>query len=375
MRARRVSLCLLFIILYIALAGHDPAGECGAEKAALRCWHCGELFLVPADSTSPKCPSCGTPCKREADKRNLTIHCLEGGSSCSFILQCPDRRTVVFASSQEGSKVGIADYLKGMELKEVDLLIGADDSEGSIRAVLDIMKRFTVRKFFDSGFKNEQELYTNFLRELKTSGTEYQVVRAMENFSLGDVRFCLMRPSSFNAAAEKRSALLLGVVHDRNSFLLSRGLQGIGYSLRSLLSPGGMDTQGFYLQAVSGSLETLASPAKGRGVVVVESDGKEMGMKSLRRISLSSRPVFSAGGSTGPAGVSGGLESKKGKININTAGASELKKLTGIGVKKSQRIIEYREKHGAFRTISDIKKVSGIGEKTFQSNKNSICVK
>ncbi len=63
-----------------------------------------------------------------------------------------------------------------------------------------------------------------------------------------------------------------------------------------------------------------------------------------------------------------------GKININTADAEELMALDGIGEKIAGRIIADREENGAFSQIEDIKRVSGIGEKTFQKIKEEITV-
>lgn len=61
-------------------------------------------------------------------------------------------------------------------------------------------------------------------------------------------------------------------------------------------------------------------------------------------------------------------------ININTAGVDELTKLTGIGNKKALEIIEYRNKNGKFTNIEDIKKVKGIGEKSFNKIKDRIAL-
>jgi competence protein ComEA len=62
------------------------------------------------------------------------------------------------------------------------------------------------------------------------------------------------------------------------------------------------------------------------------------------------------------------------KININKASAVELRQLKRIGPKISQRIVEYREKHGPFEMPEDIIKVKGIGPKTFELNKDRITV-
>lgn len=52
-------------------------------------------------------------------------------------------------------------------------------------------------------------------------------------------------------------------------------------------------------------------------------------------------------------------------VNINTATLEELETLPSIGEVRAQAIITYRETNGGFRTIDDIKEVSGIGEKIF----------
>jgi competence protein ComEA len=60
------------------------------------------------------------------------------------------------------------------------------------------------------------------------------------------------------------------------------------------------------------------------------------------------------------------------KININKALAQELTQLKRIGPKLSERIVEYREKHGPFKHPEDITQVRGIGPKTYELNKDRI---
>ncbi|PLR78091.1 hypothetical protein CU633_07475 [Bacillus sp. V3-13] len=62
-------------------------------------------------------------------------------------------------------------------------------------------------------------------------------------------------------------------------------------------------------------------------------------------------------------------------VNINTADPAALETLPGIGPSKSAAIIEYRETNGAFKTVDDLKSISGIGEKTFEKLKDKIIVK
>lgn len=61
-------------------------------------------------------------------------------------------------------------------------------------------------------------------------------------------------------------------------------------------------------------------------------------------------------------------------INLNTATASQLTSLPGIGAKTAERIIEYREKSGGFKKIEELMNVRGVGEKSFLKIKDLITV-
>ena len=71
---------------------------------------------------------------------------------------------------------------------------------------------------------------------------------------------------------------------------------------------------------------------------------------------------------TSGAGASSGL------VNINTASAAELQTLSGIGPSMAQSIIDERTQNGAFASVDDLMRVSGIGEKKLAKIKDCICV-
>ncbi|MDR7072816.1 ComEA family DNA-binding protein [Fictibacillus barbaricus] len=60
------------------------------------------------------------------------------------------------------------------------------------------------------------------------------------------------------------------------------------------------------------------------------------------------------------------------KININTADASKLQELSGVGPSKAESILSYREENGPFTSIDQLLDVRGIGEKTIEEWKDKI---
>lgn len=62
-------------------------------------------------------------------------------------------------------------------------------------------------------------------------------------------------------------------------------------------------------------------------------------------------------------------------VNINTADAETISaELNGIGLAKAIAIVEYRKKHGPFRSANDLSLVKGIGERTVERNRDDIKV-
>jgi comEA protein len=53
------------------------------------------------------------------------------------------------------------------------------------------------------------------------------------------------------------------------------------------------------------------------------------------------------------------------KVNLNTASAQQLATLPGVGPKLADRIVEYRQKSGGFRSVEELMNVGGVGEKNF----------
>ncbi|WP_412990127.1 helix-hairpin-helix domain-containing protein [Pediococcus siamensis] len=67
-------------------------------------------------------------------------------------------------------------------------------------------------------------------------------------------------------------------------------------------------------------------------------------------------------------------EEKGTTVNLNTATKEQLQTLTSIGDKKADLILQYRQTHGKFKRIEELKEVQGIGDKTFDALKAQLSV-
>jgi competence protein ComEA len=78
-----------------------------------------------------------------------------------------------------------------------------------------------------------------------------------------------------------------------------------------------------------------------------------------------------AGGAAGPA-VAGAAPG--GPVNLNTATLAQLDTLPGVGPVLAQRILDHREQHGGFRSVSDLRQVEGIGDARYEQLKDLVTV-
>lgn len=87
-----------------------------------------------------------------------------------------------------------------------------------------------------------------------------------------------------------------------------------------------------------------------------------------------------AGASPGWAQAAKGGSSAKARataaspVNLNSASATQLQTLPGVGASTAQRIVDYRQKNGGFKKIEELMNVKGIGEKSFLKLKPLIIV-
>jgi competence protein ComEA len=77
-------------------------------------------------------------------------------------------------------------------------------------------------------------------------------------------------------------------------------------------------------------------------------------------------------GAASGVGASGTGDAPSAPISLNTATPEQLDELDGVGPATAQKILEFRKEHGGFRSVDDLKQITGIGPKRFESLKDKV---
>lgn len=125
------------------------------------------------------------------------------------------------------------------------------------------------------------------------------------------------------------------------------------------------------IEAAGGTTSRAQLKAINRAILLKDQDKIHIPYKGEK---IDNAATNAATSSSPEASSSSGQTESGDKINLNTATVTELQKLTGIGEKKAEQIIAYREQNGSFKKIEDLMQVSGIGEKTFESLKAQLAI-
>ncbi len=99
-------------------------------------------------------------------------------------------------------------------------------------------------------------------------------------------------------------------------------------------------------------------------------------MMTQRRIMACFLALFLLVAASSLSGWSAGAHAvTEGQININKASVEELVQLPRVGPKVAERIVEYRNQNGGFKTVDDLKGVQGIGDKVMEQLRPHVTVK
>ncbi|MCD5491460.1 helix-hairpin-helix domain-containing protein [Lactobacillus delbrueckii] len=173
------------------------------------------------------------------------------------------------------------------------------------------------------------------------------------------------------SASSAASAANAEVVCDISGAVKHQGVYRLknGARLEDLIEKAGGLTKDAQLQAINRS-----QLLKDQDKIYIPGKGDKMEAAQTANSAAASAPASSPSASASSVSSSTSGAASGDLINLNTATASDLQKLNGIGEKKAEQIIAYRQEKGAFKSIDELKEVSGIGDKTFAAIKDQLTI-
>jgi len=155
-----------------------------------------------------------------------------------------------------------------------------------------------------------------------------------------DIKGAVKRPGLYRVSASMRVADVIN---------MAQGLQVQA------------DEQQVNLAAKVADQQVIYVPAKGESHTSTPAQSVPAASTATTAVTSSSASSASSASSNEP-------------INLNQADVATLQHLSGVGQKKAEKIVAYRQQHGDFKSVDELKKVPGFGDKTVAKYKDRLVV-
>lgn len=159
--------------------------------------------------------------------------------------------------------------------------------------------------------------------------------------------------SSASGVATQTSATNITMYVDVKGAVKQPGLKKVDQSMRVIDA---IQLAGGFASNADQKQVNLAQRLTDQQVVYIPKHGEEA-------------PATANGGTT-----AAGASSEAPQVNLNTADITQLQQLDGVGEKKAEKILAYRQEHGQFQSIEELKEVNGFGDKTLERLKPQLAV-
>lgn len=337
----------------------------------------------------------------DQNEKDLAVHFIDVGQGDAILVLSPNGSTMLIDAGPKTAGQKVVSYLKKAGITSIDLVVATHPHEDHIGGMQDVFSNFSVKKVIDSGLAHTSSTYENFLKTIDQKDIAFEIAKSGNKVNLDkDLNIDILHPGT-TVNDPNNNSVVLKLTYEKTSFMLTGDAEKEAEEI-ILSSSKDLSAQilkvGHHGSSTSTSTAFLQSVKPEVAVIQVGTDNKyghptqetinklnNSGVK-IYRTDLQGDIIITSNGQSysvnvqpmtiqpTPAPEPEPTPVPGGKININTASYEELQEITGVGPVIAQRIIDYRNTVGFFSKIEDIKKISGIGDATFEKMKNEITV-
>ncbi|MDX9719134.1 MAG: helix-hairpin-helix domain-containing protein [Myxococcota bacterium] len=329
-----------------------------------------------------------------AGAEELKLELLDVGQGDSILISVGEKHVLIDAGEKKADVVGL---LQQRKLKKLDLVVATHAHADHIGGMENVVRNFEVGLFTDNGIPHTSATYEKLMTTVEELGIKYKTAKKGQSYKLGDAKLEVLFPDGEPLTGTRSdinsNSVILRLTHGQNCFLLTGDAEeptevalladelGACSVLKVAHHGGNHSSNEPFLDAVAPKIALISVGTNNRyshpgeetlerlharkvdvyrtdlsGTLEVISDGK-----SVEILETGSKNTAAKGS---PQDDPEEESASGAKININTASSSELQKLPGIGKKKADDIVAYREANGPFSSVDELSKVKGISAKT-----------
>lgn len=332
--------------------------------------------------------------------QNLKIHFIDVGQGDSILIEEAGGKNILVDGGDRADEIaaGIINYLKDQNIKKLDYIISTHPHADHIGGLVDIIDSFEVGTVLDSGKIHSSMTYENYLIKIDQKNINFETPRQGDKFKIGKSEIFFLHPDeNLNQYNLNNSSLVFVLKYGEQNFLFTGDIEkGVESKLLAeypelkvdiiKVPHHGSDTSSLTkwiknLDVKTAVIQVGTDNNYGHpkaniiqlyqdegakifrndlnGNIVITTDGKDLTIK----VDRDSENIMAGTGVNKEDTKS--KKSDRSLININTANASILDKLWGIGPATAKKIIEYRENNGPFEKLEEIKNINGIDDHKF----------
>jgi len=341
--------------------------------------------------------------------QNLKVHFIDVGQGDSILIEEPGGHNILIDGGDRADIIAaqIINYLKDRQIKKLDYIISTHPHADHIGGLVDIIDSFEIGSVLDSGKIHSSKTYENYLIKIDQENISFDTPRQGDKFKIGAIEIHFLHPDqSLNQYNLNNSSLVFVLNYGQQRFLFTGDIEkevekellaenpnlkadiikvphhGSDTSsstawVKSLepktavIQVGGDNSYGHPKSKIIKLYQTEAANVFRNdlnGNIVITADGRNHTVK----IDRSSNNIMA--GAELDSKNNNTSKTETSLININSAEAAVLDKLWGIGPATAEKIIKYRNEHGPFEKLEEIKKVNSIDDYKFERWQDKITI-
>jgi len=349
--------------------------------------------------------------QKTTDKyKEMQAHFIDVGQGDSILIQTANGENILIDAGIKSAGQKVVSFLKEKDVGKLDMVVATHPHADHIGGLIPVLNEFKVDKFIDSGMPHTSQTYYDLLSLIDSKDIPFEIPKTGQKYSFGDFKMTVLHVDS-NAKNVNDSSVVLKGEYDNISFMLTgdaekdveNAMVNSKFDLEStiykaghhgsstssttafinqvkpettILSYGKNNSYGHPDSVVVNRLKNIGADiysTADSGNITITANGDVYGISAKAMDTSPSQPKPDPEPNPKPdpkpePGVTFPL-------NINKASAKQLKELPGIGDTLAPRIVKYRNTHGPFKKKTDIMKVKGIGQGTYNKIKSKIVVK